>query len=101
MITNAKGEEWHISFDGVEDIDLKNSFKISIKGYPDTFSFTVFKKFKPFDNDDFEADDDGRGQILLIKMYELAVKTNGHAYEDFVIERVKKVKGGEEWILGS
>ena len=101
VITNAKGEEWHITFDGVEVIDLNNSFKISIKGYPDTFSFTVFKKFKPFDNDDFEADDDGRSEILLIKMYELKVKSISHAYEDYVIERVRKVKGGEEWILGS
>jgi len=101
VIKNVKGEEWLITCDGIEDIDLKNSFKISIKGYPDTFSFTVIKKFKPFDNEDFEADDDGRGQILILKMYELKVKSISHAYEDYVIERVRKVKGGEEWILGS
>ena len=94
-------EEWSILSDGIKAIDLEKEYKITIKGYPDTFSFTVFKKFKPFDNEDFEADDDGRINILLIKMYELNVNTNGHAYEDFVIERVKKVKGGEEWMLGS
>ena len=94
-------EEWHIKSDGINAKDLEKEYKITIKGYPDTFSFLVYKKFKPFDNEDFEADDDGRIDILLIKMYELNVNSNGHAYEDFVIERVKKVKGGEEWILGS
>ena len=101
VIKKENGEEWNIICDGIEDIDTKSNYKITIKGYPDTFSFNVSKKFKPFDNDDFEADDDGRTDILLIKMFELNVKSNGHAYNDFIIERVKKVKGGEEWILGS
>ena len=39
--------------------------------------------------------------ILIIKMYELKAYTNGHAYEDFVIEQVIDIDGGEEWILGS
>jgi hypothetical protein len=34
-------------------------------------------------------------------MKKLKLPNSGHAYEDFVIERVRKVKGGEEWILGS
>ena len=34
-------------------------------------------------------------------MYELKVYTNGHAIEDFVIEKVIEVEGGEEWVLGS
>jgi len=101
VIKKENGEEWNVICDGIEDIDTKSNYKITIKGYPDTFSFNVSKKFKPFDNDDFEADDDGRTDILLIKMFELNVKSNGHAYNDFIIERVKKVKGGEEWILGS
>ena len=34
-------------------------------------------------------------------MYELAVESPCHAYEDYVIEIVRKVRGGEHWYLGS
>ena len=34
-------------------------------------------------------------------MKKIKLPNSGHAYEDFVIEGVIKVKGGEEWILGS
>ena len=45
--------------------------------------------------------DEERQNFLLSKMKKLKLPNSGHAYEDFVIERVKKVKGGEVWILGS
>jgi hypothetical protein len=95
------GEEWHLKSDDIVNDSEANKYKININGYPDTFSFFVTKKFKPFDNEDVEADDDGRSAILIIKMYELKAYSNGHAYEDFVIEQVIDIEGGEEWILGS
>jgi hypothetical protein len=72
-------------------------YKISVIGYPSTFKFTVSKPFKPFNYDE----DDGRNKILLKKMYELSVESPCHAYEDYVIEIVRKVRGGEHWFLGS
>ena len=72
-------------------------YKISVIGYPCTFKFTVSKPFKPFNYDE----DDGRNELLLKKMYELAVESPCHAYEDYVIEIVRKVRGGEHWYLGS
>lgn len=101
VIKIETGEEWHLKSDDIENNSEANQYKININGYPDTFSFFVTKKFKPFDNEDPEADDDGRSAILIIKMYELKVYTNGHAIEDFVIEKVIEVEGGEEWVLGS
>jgi len=92
------GEEWQLKS---ENDSETNQYRIDINGYPDTFSFFVTKKFKPFDNEDPEADDDGRSAILIIKMYELKAYSNGHAYEDFVIEQVIDIEGGEEWVLGS
>jgi len=92
------GEEWQLKS---ENDSETNQYKININGYPDTFSFFVTKKFKPFDNLDPEDDDDGRSAILIIKMYELKAYSNGHAYEDFVIEQVIDIEGGEEWVLGS
>ena len=72
-------------------------YKISVIGYPSTFKFTVSKPFKPFNYDE----DDGRNKILIKKMYELSVESPCHAYEDYVIEIVRKVRGGEHWFLGS
>jgi hypothetical protein len=95
------GEEWQLKSEDIENDSNANQYKICINGYPDTFSFFVTKKFKQFNNEDPEADDDGRSAILIIKMYELKADTNGHAYEDFVIEQVIDIEGGEEWVLGS
>lgn len=101
VIKIETGEEWHLKSEDIVNDSEANQYKININGYPDTFSFFVTKKFKPFDNEDPEADDDGRSAILIIKMYELKAYSNGHAYEDFVIEQVIDIEGGEEWILGS
>lgn len=95
------GEEWFLSPNIIDKETVLNQYKIDINTYPDTFSFFVTKQFKPFNDEDSEPDYDGRLEILIIKMYELKVYTNGHAIEDFVIEKVIEVEGGEEWILGS
>lgn len=73
------------------------SLKITIKYYPCTFSFTVLRDFKPFSYED----QDGRSELLLQKMYEMKIHSPSHAYEDYVIENVRKVRGGEHWHLGS
>ena len=68
VVKKKNKEEWYISNDKIKNIDIKKEYIIKINGYPDTFSFKVYKKFKPFDNDNLEADDDGRTDILLLKM---------------------------------
>lgn len=94
------GEEWNLKpkKDNINNFESENI--ITINGYPESFKFNVNKKFKPFIDDESE-NDDGRSEILFIKLYELNVYTNGHAYEDFVIENVIETSNGEEWILGS
>ena len=34
-------------------------------------------------------------------MKKLKLPNSSHAYEDFVIEQVIDIEGGEEWVLGS
>ena len=102
QIYNSVSEIKASMFKKIEKQATSNSknivqYKISIIGYPCTFKFTVSKPFKPFNYDE----DDGRNELLLKKMYELAVESPCHAYEDYVIEIVRKVRGGEHWYLGS
>ena len=89
-------ETWH-----VEGFEEENSelFKIKIEGYPCDFTFVTKQPFK--NNHKNTEYDEERQNFLISKMKKLKLPNSGHAYEDFVIERVKKVKGGEEWILGS
>ena len=89
-------ETWHVEGFEEENSDL---YKIKILGYPCNFTFISKKPFK----EDYNKTkyDEERQNFLLSKMKKLKLPNSGHAYEDFVIERVKKVKGGEEWILGS
>jgi hypothetical protein len=93
---NIGDETWY-----VEGFEEENSelYKIKIEGYPCDFTFISKKPFK----EDYNKTkyDEERQSFLLSKMKKLKLPNSGHAYEDFVIERVKKVKGGEEWILGS
>jgi len=72
-------------------------YKISVIEYPCSFQFKVDKPFKTFNYDE----DDGRNKVLLKKMYEMGVQSPNHAYEDYCIEIVRKVRGGEHWYLGS
>jgi DNA-binding Lrp family transcriptional regulator len=93
---NIGDETWH-----VEGFEEENSelFKIKIQGYPCDFTFVAKQPFKNnFKKTEF---DEERQKFLISKMKKLKLPNSGHAYEDFVIEYVKKVKGGEEWILGS
>ena len=89
-------ETWH-----GEGFEEENSelFKIKIEGYPCDFTFVTKQPFK--NNHKNTEYDEERQNFLISKMKKLKLPNSGHAYEDFVIERVKKVKGGEEWILGS
>ena len=89
-------ETWH-----VEGFEEENSelFKIKIEGYPCDFTFVTKQPFK--NNHKNTEYDEERQNFLISKMKKLKLPNSGHAYEDFVIERVKKVKGGEEWVLGS
>jgi hypothetical protein len=93
---NIGDETWY-----VEGFEEENSelYKIKIEGYPCDFTFISKKPFK----EDYNKTkyDEERQSFLLSKMKKLKLPNSGHAYEDFVIERVKKVKGGEVWILGS
>lgn len=93
---NIGDERWYVEGFEDENIDL---YKIKILGYPCDFTFISKKPFK----EDYNKTkyDEERQSFLLSKMKKLKLPNSGHAYEDFVIERVKKVKGGEEWILGS
>jgi len=78
-------------------VSKNTPYKISVIGYPCSFQFTVDKPFKTFNYDE----DDGRNKVLLKKMYEMRVQSPNHAYEDYCIEIVRKVRGGEHWYLGS
>ena len=89
-------ETWYVEGFEEENSDL---YKIKISGYPCDFTFVTKK---PFNGDYNKTEyDEERQKFLLSKMKKLKLLNSGHAYEDFVIEHVKKVKGGEEWILGS
>jgi len=89
-------ETWYVEGFEEENSDL---YKIKILGYPCDFTFVTKK---PFENIFKKAEyDEERQKFLLSKMKKLKLPNSGHAYEDFVIERVRKVKSGEEWILGS
>ncbi len=97
------GEVWWVTSDDESEYSTKTNFKITIRDYPCTFNFDVSRKFKPFS----EKDDDGRSYLLLAKMYEKRIKTKGHVYEDYVIEKVEYWENpeyggsGEIWTLGS
>jgi hypothetical protein len=89
-------ETWH-----VEGFEEENSelYKIKIQGYPCDFTLVAKQPFKNnFKKTEF---DEERQKFLISKMKKLKLPNSGHDYEDFIIEHVKKVKGGEEWILGS
>jgi hypothetical protein len=89
-------ETWYV--EGFEEEDSE-SFKIKIEGYPCDFTFVTKQPFK--NNHKKTEYDEERQKFLHSKMKKLNLPNSGHAYEDFVIEHVKKVKGGEVWILGS
>ena len=94
---NEIGDEtWYV--EGFEDEKIDN-YKIKIIDYPCTFTFIASKPFKRY-NKKVEYDDE-RQEFLYSKMKQFNLPSNGHSYEDFIIERVEKIENGEEWILGS
>jgi hypothetical protein len=103
VVKKVSGEVWWVTSNDKEEYYSKSIYKITIRDYPCTFNFDVRRKFKPFSEDN----DDGRSYLLLSKMYEKRIKTNGHTYEDYVIENVEYWENleyggsGEIWTLGS
>lgn len=89
-------ETWYV--EGFEE-DNSDLYKIKISGYPCDFTFITKKPFK-VDYNKTKYDEE-RQKFLLSKMKKLKLPNSGHAYEDFVIEQVIDIEGGEEWILGS
>lgn len=94
---NYLGDEiWHV--EGFEE-KMPNQYKVKIEGYPCSFTFYSPKKFKKFNK---KSDYDKERQTFLIsKMKENKLPTNGHNYNDFVIEHVEVIENGEIWQLGS
>jgi|694.fasta_scaffold92522_2 hypothetical protein len=89
-------EKWHV--EGSEE-QISDHYKIKIEGYPCTFTFYSPKKFKKFNK---KSDyDEERQSFLFAKMKKNKLPTNGHSYDDFVIENIEVVDGSEIWTLGS
>jgi hypothetical protein len=89
-------EKWHV--EGSEE-QISDYYKIKIDGYPCTFTFYSPKKFKKFNK---KSDyDEERQSFLIAKMKKNKLPTNGHSYDDFIIENVEIIEGGEIWHLGS
>jgi hypothetical protein len=89
-------EKWHV--EGSEE-QISDYYKIKIDGYPCTFNFYSPKKFKKFNK---KSDyDEERQSFLIAKMKKNKLPTNGHSYDDFIIENVEIIEGGEIWHLGS
>jgi len=89
-------EKWHV--EGSE-VKISDQYKVKIEGYPCTFTFYSPKKFKKFNK---KSDyDDERQSFLITKMKKNKLPTNGHNYDDFVIENIEIIEDGEIWHLGS
>ncbi len=89
-------EEWHV--EGFEE-EKPLHYKIRIEVYPCTFTFYSPEKFKKFTKkSDYDED---RQKFLLAKMRENNLPSDGHAFEDFIIENVEIIDGGEIWHLGT
>jgi hypothetical protein len=89
-------EKWHV--EGSEE-QISDHYKIKIEDYPCSFTFYSTKKFKKFNK---KSDyDEERQSFLFAKMKKNKLPTNGHSYDDFVIENVETIESGEIWHLGS
>ena len=71
--------------------------KITIEGYPVTFTFEYKGKKLPA----FEYAEEKRQDLLVKAMEAQEVKSPSHAYGDYVIEEAVQTKTGETWWLGS
>ena len=75
---------------------------ITIKDYPQTFSFTTITKLKPFNNDDPDIEScEVRQRLLLKNLKKYKIDSPCHLYTDYVVESVYPTDNGEIWFLGS
>ena len=76
--------------------------KIKVDTYPETFTFETRAKFPKFVNSGKNfAYCKNRNAVLLRALKRLNIDSPCHAYEDYVVESVRKTKDGEVWQLGS
>lgn len=80
-------------------VDMRESAKIQINSYPDTFSFILKEELPAFNRDLGPCET--RDRILHEQMRTLKVNSPYHAYEDYTVEVVTKTAEGEIWRLGS
>jgi len=75
---------------------------ITIKNYPQTFSFTTITKLTPFNNDDPDIEScEVRQRLLLKNLKKYKIYSRCHDYTDYRVEIVFPTSIGEIWFLGS
>ena len=77
-------------------LEDEGKIKVKVLQYPQTFEFETGVEFPPF-----EYGCKKRCQVLLKELKRQKIHSPMHAYEDYVVEIVKKSKFGENWELGS
>lgn len=76
--------------------------KITIKYYPQTFSFNTITKLPPFNNDDPDYEIcEVRQRLLLKNLKKYKIDSPCHLYTDYIVEIVYPTDDGEIWFLGS
>jgi hypothetical protein len=70
--------------------------RIIIQDYPATFFFDVRKELPEF-NDSCDV----RQEILLRQLKRQNIDSPCHSYNEYVVEMVEPILGGEIWIIGS
>lgn len=71
--------------------------RITVVGYPDTFSFNVRKELPLFNNEYCEI----RQEILLRQFKRQNIYSPCHLYVDYVIEEIEVIDNEEFWHLCS
>jgi hypothetical protein len=92
---------------------------IKINGYPATFEFKIRTELPEFDNNSWENEggdnmtqeqyenrknckaEEIRNEILFRYLKKLKIRSFGHGYGDYVVEKVTVTNDGEIWQLGS
>jgi hypothetical protein len=70
--------------------------RIIIQDYPATFFFDVRK-----DLPEFDEQCEVRDEILLRQLRRQNIDSPCHSYNEYVVEMVEPILGGEIWIIGS
>lgn len=71
--------------------------KVTIKDYPETFTFETKAKLPLFNKKHCRKRDGVLHRALAL----LNINSPLHAYGDYTVESVQKTKDGEVWELGS